>query len=257
MSDGADVTVEEIAAPVPRPAPLPLPAWFAALQVFAICGIPTQLVITVGLIVVGGVDIPTDLKQLPLGFFATISLLDTAAIALLIRLFLWLSGENSRDVFIGFRPVGREVARGLVLLPVTLGVVIGLNYVFQTWFPWLHNIKDNPYGQYMNSPIEAIIFILVVLLAGGVREELGRAFSLHRFGQRLGGAPLGLVIYSLAFGALHFPQGFDAMITVGLLGAFWGWLYLKRRSVVASMTNHGLFDASQVLLQLLARSLRV
>lgn len=258
MSDtSAGVTVGEIAAPVPRPAPLPLPGWFAALQVFAVCGVPTQLVITVGLILAGGVDIPTDLKQLPLGFFATISLLDTAAIALLIRLFLWLSGEQSRDVFVGFRSVGREFARGLLLVPVVLGAVIGLNYVFQTWFPGLHNVSENPYSHYMDSPIEAVIFILVVLLAGGVREELARAFSLHRFGQRLGGAPLGLLIYSAAFGALHFPQGFDAMITVSLLGLFWGWLYLRRRSVVASMVNHGVFDASQVLLQLLARSIRV
>jgi len=253
----AGVTVDEIAAPVPRPAPLPLPGWFAALQVFAVCGIPTQLVITVGLLLVGGLDLPTDLKHLPLEFFATISLVDTAAVALLIRLFLWLSGEQPRDVLIGFRPVGREILRGLLLLVPVLAAVAGFSWLLLKLAPSLHNVPQNPYAGYMSTPVAAAVFIFVVFLAGGVREELSRAFSLHRFAQRLGGARLGLIIYSAAFGLFHLPQGIDAALIVGLLGAFWGLLYLKRRSVVASIVNHGAFDASQVLLQLLARSLSI
>ena len=115
----------------------------------------------------------------------------------------------------------------------------------------------NPYAGYMSTPVAAAVFIFVVFLAGGVREELSRAFSLHRFAQRLGGARLGLIIYSAAFGLFHLPQRIDAALIIGLLGAFWGLLYLKRRSVVASIVNHGAFDASQVLLQLLARSLSI
>ena len=257
MSDtSAGVTVDEIAAPGTRP-PLPLPGWFAALQVFAVCGIPTGVVIMVGLLVTGALKIPTDLNHPPLEFFATISLLDTAAVALLIRLFLWLSGETSRDVFIGFRPAGREIVRGLAWLPAVYVVAIGIKLGLQKLVPALHNVPENPYAQYMTTPVEAAVFILVVLLAGGVREELSRAFSLHRFGQRLGGARLGLVIYSLVFGAFHYTQGLDTAVVVGVLGAFWGLLYLKRRSVIAPMVNHAAFDAIQVVAALLlSRSIR-
>ena len=244
--------------PVPRPAPLPLPGWFAGLQVFAVCGIPTQVAITVVVILVGGLQLPTDVKHVPLEFFATISLLDTAAVALLIRAFLWMSGETSKDVFVGFRPAGWEILRGLLWLPAVFAIAIGIKLALQKLAPALHNVPENPYAQYMTTPIEAAVFILVVLLAGGVREELSRSFSLHRFAQRLGGARLGLIIYSVVFGAFHYTQGLDTAVVVGALGAFWGLLYIKRRSVLAPMVNHAAFDAVQVVAALLlSRSIPV
>ena len=37
--------------------------------------------------------------------------------------------------------------------------------------------------------MDAAIFALVVMIAGGVREEIQRGFVLHRFEQYLGGGP--------------------------------------------------------------------
>ena len=70
----------------------------------------------------------------------------------------------------------------------------------------------------------------IAILAGGVREELQRAFLLQRFEQHLGGLTLGVIVLSIAFGLGHFPQGWDAVIATGLLGAFWAVVYLRRRS---------------------------
>jgi membrane protease YdiL (CAAX protease family) len=99
------------------------------------------------------------------------------------------------------------------------------------------------------------MFVVVVVLAGGVREELQRAFILHRFGQRLGGARVGLVLFSLTFGALHLEQGADVAVAIGLLGFVWGLLYIQRRSAILPMVNHGAFNAVQVLQGVLAKSL--
>ena len=79
-----------------------------------------------------------------------------------------------------------------------------------------------------------------------MREELQRAFILHRFEQRLGGFYVGLMLYSVLFCLLHIDQGIDAMIAVGLLGVMWGLFYIKRQSVVMAMTNHAGFNAAQV-----------
>jgi membrane protease YdiL (CAAX protease family) len=84
-----------------------------------------------------------------------------------------------------------------------------------------------------------------------VREELQRAFILHRFDQRLGGAVVGLVIFSAAFGLLHLDQGYDASVGIGVLGLLWGAIYIRRRSVVGPMVNHASFNAAQVLQGLL------
>ena len=42
-------------------------------------------------------------------------------------------------------------------------------------------------------------------------------------------------------------QGFDAVITTGMLGAFWAVLYLRRRSVVAPLVSHAGFNTLEVL----------
>jgi membrane protease YdiL (CAAX protease family) len=229
-----------------------LPTWFALIQVLLVCGIPTLMFVMSVLIL--GTNLPVyDGSNFTLEFFALSSLLDTALIALLIRVFLLLSGETSRDVFLGVRPSWREALRGLALVPVLLLAVSGIGFGLRFIAPWTHNVAVNPYDTYMHSPIEASIFIIVVVLAGGVREELQRAFILHRFAQRLGGAWIGLGIYTIIFGALHFGQGIDAAVPVAVLGVVWGVLYLKRRSAVMGMVSHAGFDTAQVLLTFFAR----
>jgi membrane protease YdiL (CAAX protease family) len=107
----------------------------------------------------------------------------------------------------------------------------------------------------MQTPFEAAIFLVVVVLGGGVKEELQRAFVLHRFRQSLGGVRLGLTLFSALFGILHYDQGWDVAVALALLGLFWGVAYVQRGSVVLSMTNHAAFNAIQVGQVMLARSL--
>lgn len=233
--------------------PVVLPRWIAGVQVVLVCGIPTQLFLTV---LLRGVGLPPfERGTTSFKFFVALSLLDTALVAALIRAFLIMSGERLRDVFVGVRPVRGEVVRGFLLLPVVFlavtGVVLGLRAVA----PWTHTVQENPFEGFLLTPLHAAVFMIVVVLAGGVREELQRAFILHRFDQRLGGARVGLAIFTLLFGALHTEQGVDVAVAVGLLGLLWGLIYLRRRSAIAPMVNHGSFDALQVVQGMLAKSM--
>jgi membrane protease YdiL (CAAX protease family) len=94
----------------------------------------------------------------------------------------------------------------------------------------------------------------VVLIAGGVREEIQRAFLLHRFEGWLGGGMFGVIVTSVAFGAGHLLQGYDAAIVTGMLGALWGVVYLRRRSAVAPMVSHAGFDLLQIVQFALTRT---
>ena len=78
-------------------------------------------------------------------------------------------------------------------------------------------------------------------------EEIQRAFVLHRFEKTLGGAAFGLVLWSLAFGVGHLAQGRDVAIATAALGAFWGLIYLRRRSVVSPVIAHAGFNLSEIL----------
>jgi membrane protease YdiL (CAAX protease family) len=233
----------------PLPAP---PRWLAALQVILVCGIPTQ--IFAAAVLVFGAKMPLDPNDISLEFIATVSFVDTAIVAILIRLFLSSSGERSSDVFIGSRSVRGEVLRGVLLLPVVFLGVTAVVLTIRTIAPWMHNVEKSPFEAFVNSPLDAAIFLVVVVLAGGVREELQRAFILHRFEQRLGGIKLGLVLFTLAFGAFHLDQGLDIALAISLLGFFWGVTYIKRRSAILPMANHASFNATQVFQIVLVKS---
>ena len=88
---------------------------------------------------------------------------------------------------------------------------------------------------------------VAALFAGGVKEELQRAFVLVRFRDYLGGAKLGLVIWSVAFGAGHYLQGVQNAVAAGLFGLLFGAVYLARGSLVAPMVAHGAYDSLALL----------
>ena len=104
----------------------------------------------------------------------------------------------------------------------------------------------NPLQDLAHTRANAVLFAVVVMIAGGVREEVQRAFVLRRFEQYLGGA-LGLVLFSVIFGLGHLPQGHDVAIATAILGAFWGAIYLRRRSILGPMVGHAGFNLAQVV----------
>jgi membrane protease YdiL (CAAX protease family) len=216
----------------------------ALLQIVAASGVPTQLLI--GLIA-GALGVhPGTMAHPDPRFFATVALADSVVLLALVHLFLTAGGERPRVVLIGERPL-RELVLGLVLLPVLFfGLLLGIALLAHLWPP-LHNVPVSPYMEFFRRPIDAILFAAVTVIAGGVREEVQRGFILHRFRQSLGGPLVGLAIWSLAFGAGHYPQGWDVAIGMVGAGAFWGWLYLRRGSIVAPLVNHAAFDAVQVI----------
>ncbi len=126
-------------------------------------------------------------------------------------------------------------------------VGIGVLATIQQFAPSLHTVLHNPLQELIRRPRDAWLFALVVVVAGGVREELQRAFLLHRFETWLGGSAVGLVVTSVAFGGGHLLQGVDAAIATGVLGAFWGLIYLRRRSMVAPAVSHAAFDLLQIV----------
>jgi membrane protease YdiL (CAAX protease family) len=185
---------------------------------------------------------------LNVGYVVALSLGDAVLLIGLILLLLYAHGERPRDVFAGRRPIVAEIVFGLLLIPIAFAIAIAVMLTVQRFAPSLHNVAQNPLEGLLRSRRDAWLFALVVVVAGGVREEIQRAFLLHRFDVWLGGRVVGLVVTSVAFGAGHFSlQGVDAGIATGLLGAFWAIVYLRRRSAVAPMVSHAAFDLLQIV----------
>jgi membrane protease YdiL (CAAX protease family) len=185
--------------------------------------------------------------QLRVGFVVGVSLVDAVLLVGLVFLFLRAHGESPREVIVGNRSVAGEISVGIPLTFATIAIAGGALLAIQRLAPTLHTVPNNPLQGLLTSPRNAWMFAIVVIVAGGVREEIQRAFLLHRFEQWLGGGTVGIVVTSVAFGLGHLQlQGVDAAIAIGLIGAFWGVIYLKRRSAIAPIVSHAGFDLLQI-----------
>jgi membrane protease YdiL (CAAX protease family) len=217
----------------------------AFLEVLLCSGLPTQLAIG-GLLAAVGLPPYDGEHRLVPAFVIALSLFDAAVIVGLVWMFLRMHGERPRAVLLGSRPLAPEAIRGVVHVPVLFLIVVVVMVTVQRGAPWLHNVDQNPFEGLLGGAWNAAVFTVVAVVGGGVREEVQRAFILHRFEQHLGGRHLGLVLSSIAFGLGHVIQGRDVAIATALLGAFWGWTYLRRGSIASTVVSHSGFNAAEV-----------
>ena len=191
--------------------------------------------------------------RLSFAYIATLLVLDAIT---LIALMVWLlrrRGENPRDVFLGARPISRECYLGIPMTAIVFMIAVAVLSAARLFFPSLHNVEENPLEHLIRTPPQALILAVVATIGGGLREEVQRAFILHRFEQHLGGAHVGLVLYSVVFGLGHSLQGWDAVLTTAILGAFWGYVYIARRSIVAPVVSHSGFNAAEIFVYLASK----
>lgn len=218
----------------------------AVLEVFVCSSVPTQLALA-GLLRVAGFPVFDSPGKLSLVFVLILSVGDTLLLAALMVFITRAHGESVRELWLGRGPIKPEIVRGVLLIPVVFLMVVVLLNVLRLVAPWLHNVETNPLEQLATTPGEAALFAIVAIVAGGIREELQRAFLLRRFEMHLGGAIVGVIVLSVAFGLGHIVQGRDAAIVTGVLGAFWALVYLQRRSAVAPMVSHSGFNSLEIL----------
>ncbi|HEY3383279.1 MAG TPA: CPBP family intramembrane glutamic endopeptidase [Vicinamibacterales bacterium] len=234
-----------------EPTTLPdLPCWrlriAALIEVLACSGFPTQVAIG-GLLALFGV-MPFDARgHLSPGYVFTLSLLDAAALVALCGWFLHLHGERLSEVALGRRPLALEALIGVLHVPLVFFIVIVVFLGVQRFVPTLHDVTKNPFQGLIGNAAQAALFAVVAVVGGGVREEVQRAFILHRFRQYLGGGALGLIVSSVAFGLGHLIQGSDAALATAVLGAFWGYVYLRRGSIGSTVVSHSGFNAAEIL----------
>ena len=218
----------------------------ALAEVVLASGFPTQLGVG-ALLMVAGLK-PWDASgALSMRFLVSLLLLDTVVVGAFLVTVLRMRGESPVRLFLGASPRRREVWLGLALVPLVFGATAAVLGLVRVLWPGLHNVALNPFEALVRTPLDALLLGTAAVIGGGIKEELQRAFILRRFEQHLGGPRVGLLLYSLAFGAGHAIQGWDVGIITALLGLAWGIVFLWRRSAVAPMVSHSGFNAAQII----------
>jgi membrane protease YdiL (CAAX protease family) len=236
--------------PPPQDQPLPAagrgihPRAAALIEVIACSGLPTQLAIA-GVLALAGIAPYDSHGRLSPAYVFALPLADAVVLLTLITGFLHLHGESLSDL-LGRRSVVLEGLVGILHIPLVFLLAVSVMLTVRVVLPSLQDVERNPFESLVSSPSSAWVFVVVAVIGGGVREEIQRAFILHRFSQHLGGAAFGLVLFSIVFGLGHSLQGTDVALTTGALGLFWGVVYLRRRSVVAPMVSHSGFNSAEI-----------
>jgi membrane protease YdiL (CAAX protease family) len=174
-------------------------------------------------------------------------LLETAITFILLLAILKSRGETICDLGLHVDRWKSHLLIGSAIVPFLFLITFAADFVFLTYFPE-HHLERNPLTEIITTPQQLALLIFSALIAGGIKEELQRAFILRRFSRYLGGAGLGLVLWSLAFGMGHYVQGPQAIAATAIFGFILGAIYLLRRSLIAPIFAHSAFNTLELLL---------
>jgi len=168
-------------------------------------------------------------------------LLEAAITLLLIFLVMRSHGETFNWLGLSWTRWGVNVLAGLAIVPLLFLLNLLVSLIFQAYFP-KYFMESNPLTEMVQSPRDLVLFTVTALIAGGFKEELQRAFILRRFQTHLGGAGLGLILWSVIFGLGHYVQGVQGVVAATLFGLIFGAVYLIRGNLIIPMAAHGAYD---------------
>jgi membrane protease YdiL (CAAX protease family) len=232
----------------PLPLYLPQKPWVERLQAFfevlLLSGLFSSFLTTLIFSVFRGKNVALMASNATI---VAIFLLVESAITFLILLLITRAHREA------FRNFGLRMIRwksdfliGISLAILLLVINFGVAFIFQHYLP-KYALKINPLTAIIHTPQQLALFIFAALIAGGIKEELQRAFILNRFGRYLGGTGLGLILWSLAFGAGHYVQGVQGITIATIYGFLFGIIYLLRGSLIAPIVAHSAYDTLALL----------
>jgi membrane protease YdiL (CAAX protease family) len=179
-------------------------------------------------------------------------LVESAITFLVLRIITRTHRETFRNFGLRLIRWKPDFLIGMGLAILLLVVNFGVAFFFQHFLP-KYSLEKNPLTEIIHTPQQLAIFIFAALIAGGIKEELQRAFILNRFSAYLGGPGLGLILWSLAFGAGHYIQGVQGITIATIYGFLFGIIYLLRGSLIAPIVAHSAYDTLALLAYWFAR----
>jgi membrane protease YdiL (CAAX protease family) len=135
---------------------------------------------------------------------------------------------------------------GLTLVPFFFLINGLIALIFKVYLP-KYFLEENPLTELIRTPQQLVLIIFSALIGGGIKEELQRAFILTRFRLYLGGAGIGLALWSIGFGIGHYVQGVQGIVVATIYGFIFGIAYLMSGSLIAPIVAHSAYDTLVLL----------
>ena len=169
------------------------------------------------------------------------TILRDLALVSLIFYFLWRNGESIRHLGWAFKNIWKDIGIGIVLF---FPFYFGTSWLEKGLHAIGFSAPATPLPSYLTAediPQILLAFILVAVVA--VAEEIiFRGYLILRFKTLSNSRVVAVVLAALIFSLGHGYEGSAGVITVGIIGALFGIIYLRRQSLIPTMVIHFLLD---------------
>jgi membrane protease YdiL (CAAX protease family) len=222
-------------------------AWIMRIQAFfevlLISGLITSILAALPFYAIPGKGAGLMTSATPTSIFL---LIESTITFLLLAMLLKFHHERIQDLGLHWARWRSNFLTGLLLVPFLFIINALIAFIFHEYFP-KYFLETNPLTEIIRTPQQLGLFIFSALIAGGIKEELQRAFILARFRKYLGGSIIGLFLWSVAFGAGHYIQGIQGIVIASLFGFLFGLIYLISGSLIAPIVAHSVYDTLALL----------
>jgi len=217
-----------------------LHAWDAWLLCLVLAGVvPFHGLLAYGRLKSGPDPIPTQAK---LRLYATIVVMEWALVALTLAV-LGHHGLTLGDL-------GQRIANPRLTLLATLLGLLGLGAITALNVRQIRGAPPEELERAVGrarkfvpvGPAEVAAFTFVALTAGICEEILYRGWLVSFLGAAFGSIWTGLIVAAFLFGLGHAYQGRQGILATGVLGLFFGGMFVAAKSLVPGQVLHAAID---------------
>jgi uncharacterized protein len=152
---------------------------------------------------------------------------------------LWLGRAERGDVY-AFKP--SHILLGLASVVFLYAFFWAGKHLATAILPFAAGQIDNVYSTRSQAP-SWLIGALLLGWIGPAEEIFWRGFAQHRLMARYGRVT-GFFVATAVYTLVHIWSGNLMLIAAaGLCGLFWGWLYMRARSLWPGLISHAIWDA--------------
>jgi membrane protease YdiL (CAAX protease family) len=193
-------------------------------------------------------------KQGGLNFLlvAISAILRDLALVSLILFFIWRNHEPATWIGLTLKNGRKEISVGILLfIPFTFGTGLlekGLQAIGLS-------APSTPLPSFLTArgTVEFLLALVLVVIVALAEETIFRGYLILRF-KAITSSPIGAALLSAAIFSLgHGYEGSAGVVTVGVMGLVFAFVYMWRRSLVAPIVMHFLQDFLGIILLPLLR----
>jgi membrane protease YdiL (CAAX protease family) len=183
---------------------------------------------------------------LSFALMAWATILRDLALLSLVFYFLWQSGEPIRRLGWTAEKIWKDIGIGIGLfIPFFLGTSLLEKGLQSIGF----SAPATPLPSYLTAgDLPQILLALFLVAVVAVAEEaIFRGYLILRFKTLSTSSVAAVVLSAFIFSLGHGYEGSAGVVTVGVIGLFFGCIYLWRQSLVPTLIMHFLLDFSGIV----------